>query len=452
MASRLLFRTLSNGMTGSLAAECTDAGLSYHKEAQTEKSSTQSDEHHWHPWFTNPDMLNLRLLNVNGEDERQFLIEQPKFIVLDEVHTYTGLFGSFVAFVLRRLRQQRTETRRRRGDTSPDPLRFIAASATVANDHDLFIRLCNLAEEKVTVVREQPLPLPAPESVQVPPVLHTHSLTDDALDAAFCALADQRPIEPAYAQVLNLFDLQPADLPPLTDGEEAVLEAAAEQMFIRLTTDASRTPGLNMVRMLHKTLMDRPMTPDELYAYLRDRFPTLTPEAVERLVDNFALLGARSGLLENRVHLFAWPIDGFYVCLRCGHVYEMPQGNCTVCGGEFVTKLSLCRECGEEAVESWFCPHCQTLYPLHVTVEGEMVYWHGLTCQCTGQETPTLRVVWKPWYRCSNCGDIRRISTAELSGAGPATCEHCGCVYEPIVRLPWVCRGCGRAYFTETAP
>ena len=401
--------------------------------------------------LTNPDMLNLRLLNVNGEEERQFLIAQPKFVVLDEVHTYTELFGSFTAFILRRMRQQRAEIRSRRGDTSPDPLRFIAASATVANDLDLFVRLCNLSGDDVAVVREQSVSLSAPTSAEVPGILLSDAFSDDVLDAAFCALAGQQAIEPACARLFELLDIDASDLPTLESGEDAVLEAATELVFARLTTDTDRTPGLDTLRSLHKILVERPMMPSELREFLCERFPGLVPHAVDRLVGNFALLGARSGLLESRVHMFAWPIDGFYVCLRCGHVYDTPQGSCTVCGAGFVTKVALCRECGEEALESWFCPHCRTLYPLYVTVEGETVYWRGATCPCN-DKSPMLRVVWKPWYRCARCGTIRRISTAELSGVEPAHCEQCDGVLEPIVQLPWVCRECGLTYWAETAP
>ena len=402
--------------------------------------------------LTNPDMLNLRLLNVNGEDERLFLIEQPKFIVLDEVHTYTELFGSFTAFIIRRLRQQRAEIRRRRGDASPDPLRFIAASATVANDRDLFIRLCNLADDNVIVVREQATPLPDVQVSDIPDTLHAELLTDESLDDALCALADQRTVKTPYAQLLRLFDLKPADLPPLEQGEEVVLEAATEQMFARLTSKISQTPGLNILRMLHRTLAERPMSPVELSNFLAEQYPDLIPEAIKRLVGNFALFGARAGLLENRVHLFAWPIDGFYVCTRCGHVFDAPQGTCSVCDGSFVTKLALCSECGEEALESWFCPHCRTLYPLNVTVDGEMVYWRGLTCNCTGSDKPALRAIWKPWYRCAQCGNVRRVATSELSGTGPSQCERCGGAAEPIIELPWVCQECGRTFFTGAAP
>lgn len=51
--------------------------------------------------FTNPDMLHYGLL-AYPENWRQFF-KHLKFIIIDEAHTYRGVFGSHVALILRRL-------------------------------------------------------------------------------------------------------------------------------------------------------------------------------------------------------------------------------------------------------------------------------------------------------------------------------------------------------------
>lgn len=51
--------------------------------------------------FTNPDMLHFGML-AYPEGWRRFF-ENLKFVVLDEAHTYRGIFGSHVALILRRL-------------------------------------------------------------------------------------------------------------------------------------------------------------------------------------------------------------------------------------------------------------------------------------------------------------------------------------------------------------
>ncbi len=73
--------------------------------------------------ITNPDMLHQGILPHHTRWARFF--SNLRFVVVDEVHTYRGVFGGHVANVLRRLRR----IARFHGGTP----RFVAASATIAN-------------------------------------------------------------------------------------------------------------------------------------------------------------------------------------------------------------------------------------------------------------------------------------------------------------------------------
>jgi DEAD/DEAH box helicase domain-containing protein len=84
-----------------------------------------------HIVVTNPDMLHASILPLHTRWVRLF--ENLRFVVLDELHTYRGVFGSHVANVLRRLRR----ICRFYGS---DP-QFLAASATIANPGELAERL-----------------------------------------------------------------------------------------------------------------------------------------------------------------------------------------------------------------------------------------------------------------------------------------------------------------------
>jgi DEAD/DEAH box helicase domain-containing protein len=75
--------------------------------------------------LSNPDMLHVSIL-PNHTAWSQFLAHLD-FVVLDEVHSYRGIFGSHVAAVLRRLR--------RICDHYGSQPRFICTSATIANPH-----------------------------------------------------------------------------------------------------------------------------------------------------------------------------------------------------------------------------------------------------------------------------------------------------------------------------
>lgn len=76
---------------------------------------------------SNPDMLHLGILPHHTRWMRFFT--GLRYIVLDELHTYRGIFGSHVANVLRR-------ARRVAHFYGADP-QFVSASATIANAHDL---------------------------------------------------------------------------------------------------------------------------------------------------------------------------------------------------------------------------------------------------------------------------------------------------------------------------
>ncbi len=77
--------------------------------------------------LTNPDMLHVGILPYHGRWHA--FLRQLRYIVVDEVHTYRGIFGSHVACVLRRLL-------RLCAHYGSQP-RLIASSATIANPTEL---------------------------------------------------------------------------------------------------------------------------------------------------------------------------------------------------------------------------------------------------------------------------------------------------------------------------
>jgi DEAD/DEAH box helicase domain-containing protein len=81
--------------------------------------------------LTNPDMLHSGILPHHPRWARLF--ENLRFIVIDELHAYRGVFGSHLANVLRRLH-------RICGHYGSEPT-FICSSATIANPADLAERL-----------------------------------------------------------------------------------------------------------------------------------------------------------------------------------------------------------------------------------------------------------------------------------------------------------------------
>src|SRR6202046_984739 len=98
-----------------------------------------------HVILTNPDMLHTGILPHHTKWTRVF--ENLKYVVLDELHTYRGVFGSHLANVLRRLA--------RIAEFYGSRPQFICCSATIANPGEL---AAQLIERQVEVVEENGAP------------------------------------------------------------------------------------------------------------------------------------------------------------------------------------------------------------------------------------------------------------------------------------------------------
>ncbi len=90
--------------------------------------------------LSNPDMLHAALLPYHPNWARFFA--QLRYVVLDEAHTYRGIFGAHVAQVLRRLR--------RITDAYGSRPVFVATSATIANPSQLLEQLVGEPFQVVT--------------------------------------------------------------------------------------------------------------------------------------------------------------------------------------------------------------------------------------------------------------------------------------------------------------
>jgi len=100
-------------------------------DGDTPADARRSIREKGHIVLTNPDMLHTGILPHHTRWTRLF--ENLRYIVLDELHTYRGVFGSHLCNVLRRLRRIARFYGR-------EP-QFICCSATIANPGELAARL-----------------------------------------------------------------------------------------------------------------------------------------------------------------------------------------------------------------------------------------------------------------------------------------------------------------------
>jgi DEAD/DEAH box helicase domain-containing protein len=85
--------------------------------------------------LTNPEMLNASFLPHHSKNGFNFLLSNLKYVVIDELHTYRGAFGSHLANVFRRLNRLCKYY-----SSSPQ---FLCSSATIANPVELAENICS---------------------------------------------------------------------------------------------------------------------------------------------------------------------------------------------------------------------------------------------------------------------------------------------------------------------
>ena len=84
--------------------------------------------------LTNPEMLNSAFLPHHNQSGFHFIFSNLKFVVIDELHTYRGAFGSHLSNIFRRLNRVCNYY-----NSSP---RFFCSSATIANPVELAETIC----------------------------------------------------------------------------------------------------------------------------------------------------------------------------------------------------------------------------------------------------------------------------------------------------------------------
>jgi superfamily II DNA/RNA helicase/very-short-patch-repair endonuclease len=279
--------------------------------------------------LTNYSMLEYMLLRGDGRDI--FRNHRVRFIVLDEVHTYGGMLGTDVAFLLRRL----TSALRAAWPEGPAPL-FIGTSATLQSGEEgvdpdeevahFFTQLTGQDTAASAVIREQterPTP-PASLRLGTPPVL-----TDEDLEAF----------------------VPPED----TSWEDpAVLGLARKLLGGSATATLAECWEATLLPHLLMEWLDHPLPLDGIVAKLAAREERLgvAQEDLARELQAALLLGpclppAHPLCLRPRVHRFLRGLARFWRCTNpdCGKLLDTAQDACDECGAKSLP-LALCRTCG----------------------------------------------------------------------------------------------------------
>ncbi len=132
--------------------------------------------------LTNPDMLHSGILP--NHSKWASLFQSLEYVVLDELHTYRGVFGSHMAHVLSRLQ--------RIAAFHGSYPKFICATATIGNPKEHAARLIGCAPERMTLVAESGAPTSSRQFLLYNPPLidETLQLRASALKHAVSLAAD----------------------------------------------------------------------------------------------------------------------------------------------------------------------------------------------------------------------------------------------------------------------
>lgn len=388
--------------------------------------------------LTNPDTINLKATNINAPDEHETFIYEPDFLVFDEVHTYSGLFGSYTSALVKRLRALREA---RFGE---DDLRVIASSATVANHEELFRKVSGVSD--IVHVGETPRELTYEAPEEVPESMSSTTVSEKAL----VEMGRDGSVTP---ELFGDEEFTVEDHVELSHNE--LEDRVSDRLFDFLTRERPGSDVVRTVQDVYTHLSGRPRTREELLDDLTDRFD-LAPGEAETLLRNFQTLGEFSGLLENRSHLFSWPFDGFYSCTECHAIYRSPRDACVACGGQFVTRSTYCRHGHEESLVAWYCSVCGQLEPYTPTEYGGRAEDDHTCRRCLASrdmEVAMDRVTFRPYLECADCGEVEKRTTSKACAscgsptvrteAETATCINPSCEAETTIAAR--CSTCGSA-------
>ncbi len=407
--------------------------------------------------LTNYRMLEYLLLR--DKDVRELLEDAPlKFMVFDEVHTYTGTLGSEVACLIRRLRHV--------AGKSPDEVTCIGTSATVRPDEDeaesaeeltanFMHRLFGVRKEDVRVVGEQYRDFPEPPGEPYAPQRPT-----DARETLERVLDASRSVH-----------LQ-EDVGELPEGLLHVAEELCGRTAPAAGTSQDRLYALlapNEIVMNLSRQMTRPLTLEDLHARLRqvgDRANAsedeLTCEALAYLTLGAICQHDDEPLLRPKLHYFVQGYPGLWLSFEP----QSPDANAPGAavptvhfGGQsresdealsLRLPLMLCRACGQHyaraiAGDTWAAEDDNGVMPVRAVdpwgQPGEEEAICYLTDRLHTQEDDTDA---QTWFLCRWCGALHR---SDSGGCQHEKCERVG----PLVPvLVWqddlsqkTCKACG---------
>ncbi len=368
----------------------------------------------------------LERLLIRGEDRVLFDLNL-RYLVLDEVHTYSGVGGIEVACLIRRLKEHI--------GLAPGALTCIGTSATVRGDDTLPVArfaaalfgehfssddiILQRTEEAAPPDEATPWPTPLTATAEE---LHDLDPTNPDTIAAFCArhLATPQAVETAQRLVAE------------DGGTPAGASAHAERLLGNLLAGNPLLASL-------QALLQRPRALEDVVAELaaHPQRHGIDLEQLRREVETYLLLGSvatRDGtpLLRPQVHVFFRGLSGFACCVQCSTICAPGVTRCPRCAS-LTLPLDVCRTCGQDYLHAFTAtggvartgrirrggpvgPSFRqvTQEPL-TTSESAKIRFTRVAPASEGQEDdddPQPRSGGTPGWLCAVCGTLSQVEVA----------------------------------------
>lgn len=281
--------------------------------------------------LTNYSMLELLL--TRREDKVLFLEKKLQFLVLDEVHTYTGVLGTEVAALIRRLKAH---------TGSAGKITCIGTSATIEKGEgdDPKLKISKFAENLFG------------EEFSINHVVEEHYKIKEK---------GERQYDPAVPKAFDYLGLKDLLERP---KDKTNIQRAVESLCGIMMKDSQGNPSImktlksNRLFNLLEEQLQSPKSVEELIAIVQNSFVTRSKENDEHIAQEIEAYITIASLIENehnerlvlpKLHNFYRGLNNIQLCTNetCQTFTEQGADTCPTCHSQTLT-FETCRTCGED--------------------------------------------------------------------------------------------------------
>ncbi|MHA1221648.1 MAG: DEAD/DEAH box helicase [Candidatus Heimdallarchaeaceae archaeon] len=347
--------------------------------------------------LTNPDFLNNRLVNINS-NQQGFVASNLRYLVLDEVHLYSGIFGAYVSNILKRLKQLQKKY------NPAVNMQIIGASATISKALDTFQTMVgiknksdiiHIKEKLIEDFSEKHRKLKEKELLRllVSSYLGETTLINCLHNKYLAAEEQSETLDEEEKEFTGLIyeDIDTSILSWMDFLEKGLLS------FL----------SISIVKKTYEQLKNKQkegvlLTLEIIYDVVKDLFTTEDKDIIDRFINNFFTVGSIFGIVERRIHIFLWPMNELYRCAKCFRIYKEPVEKC-ICGSRWIFPIVSDSKNQQLFLRGNYCSTCNFIFHSTDLIDIGPVFEEETNCPICNK--PSLSVYWSPSLYCEKCNE-----------------------------------------------